>query len=110
MLNFIQLIHDITKDQLTLAKLIKVMVIRHRGASPKLGTSQWDCPYPCTQVCFGGEDDEGGGDEVVGLSSGFQCKGSPSKDDARVSQVPQLVAKLIPLNLASYSKTWFWRS
>jgi len=47
------------------------MVIRYRGTSPKLGSSQGECPYPCVQVPFGGEDDEGGGDEVVGSSSGF---------------------------------------
>ena len=87
-----------------------MVVIRYRGTSPKLGSSQGECPYPCTQVSFDCEDDEGGGDEVVGLSSGFQAKGSPSKDDARVSRVLQLVAKLVPLNLASYSKSWFSRS
>src|SRR3989337_2731397 len=46
--------------------IIKVMVIRYRGTSPKLGTSQGECPYPCAQVSFFG----GGGDgEVVSLFS-----------------------------------------
>ena len=40
------------------------MVIRYGGISLKLGSSQGECPYSCTQVSFGGEDDEGGGDEV----------------------------------------------
>ena len=62
--------------------VIKVMVIRYRGISPKLGTSQGECPYACTQVSFGGEDDEGGGDEAESLSFDFQGRGSPSKEDA----------------------------
>ena len=70
----------------------------------------WDkprgVPIPDTQVSFGGEEGDGGGDEVVAsLSSDFQGSGSPSKVDARVSQVLQSIAKLIPSNLASYSKT-----
>mgnify|MGYP005836138013 CR=1 FL=1 len=52
---------------------MKVMVIRYRGISPKLGTSQGECPYPCTQVSFfGEEDDDGCGDEVAILSPGFK--------------------------------------
>src|SRR3989337_2958418 len=47
------------------------MVIRYRGTSPKLGTSQGECPYPCTQVSFFGDD---GGDEVVGLSLSFRLR------------------------------------
>ena len=67
-----------------------MVAIRYRGTSPKLGSSQGECPYPCAQVSFGGGDEEGGGvdvgggDDVVRLSSNFQGKGSPSKVDARV--------------------------
>ena len=39
------------------------MVIRYWGTSPKLGSCQGECPYPCDYVSFAGE--EGGGDEVV---------------------------------------------
>src|SRR3989337_2623731 len=31
------------------------MVIRYRDTSPKLGTSQGECPYPCDQVSFFGD-------------------------------------------------------
>ena len=34
----------------TKVKAKDVMVIRYRGNSPKLGTSQGDCPYPCLVV------------------------------------------------------------
>ena len=36
------------------------MVIRYRGTSPKLGSSQGECPYPCAQVSFGGGNEEKG--------------------------------------------------
>src|SRR3989337_1630530 len=46
------------------------MVIRYRGTSPKLGSCQGECPYPCIYISFfGGGDD--GVDDVVGLSSIF---------------------------------------
>ena len=80
--------------------MVKVMVIRYRGTSPKLGTSQGWCPYPCTQVSFFGDD----GDEVVGLSSVFQHKGSPSKKQEQVSGILKSAARRILLNLDSYSQ------
>ena len=47
--NFILLYQDKTK-RIGLRKTIKVkdvMMIRYRDTSPKLGTSQGECPYPC---------------------------------------------------------------
>ena len=39
--------------------MIKVVVIQYRGTSPKLGISQGECTYPCSEVSFfGGGDDE----------------------------------------------------
>ena len=65
--NFILLDQDITK-RIEIRRTIKIkikdaMMIRYQGTSPKLGTSQGECLYPCTQVSF---FDDGGGDEVVG--------------------------------------------
>ena len=54
-----------------------VMVIRYRGTSPKLGSCQGECPYPCVYVSFFGGGDDGVVDDV-GLSSIFQGIGSPS--------------------------------
>ena len=39
------------------------MVIRYRGTSPKLGSCEGECPYPCDYISFAGE--EGGGDGLV---------------------------------------------
>ena len=55
-----------------------VMVIRYRGTSPKLGSCQGECPYPCNQFLRGGDD---GVIDDVGLSSVFQGIGSPSQKD-----------------------------
>ena len=55
--------------ELKYVKIIRVMVIRYRGTSPKLGTSLGWCPYSCSQVSFFGD---GGGDEVVSLSFNFR--------------------------------------
>ena len=47
------------------------------GHSPKLGSCQGECPYPCVYVSFLGGGEEGVVDEV-GLSSIFQGIGLPS--------------------------------
>ena len=47
------------------------------GHSPKLGSCQGECPYPCVYVSFLGGGDEGVVEDV-GLSSIFQGIGSPS--------------------------------
>ena len=60
-----------------------VMVIQYRGTSPKLGSCQGECPYPCDYVSFLGSGDEGVVDDV-GLSSIFQGICSPSQTDDRV--------------------------
>ena len=36
------------------------MVIRYQGTSPKLGSCEGECPYPCDYVSFFGGDDGGG--------------------------------------------------
>ena len=42
-----------------------MVVIRYQGTSPKLGTSQGECPYCELKSPFGGEEGDGGDDEVV---------------------------------------------
>ena len=77
--NFILLDQD-TTNRIELRKTVKkgdVVVIRYRGISPKLGSCQGECPYPCDYVSFAGEEDGGVVDDV-GLSSIFQSIGSPS--------------------------------
>ena len=68
-INFILLDQDNTKKDRTKknGKDRSVMVIRYRGISPKLGSCQGECPYPCDYISFVGE--EGGGD--VGLVDGL---------------------------------------
>ena len=76
---FILLDQDTTK-RIELRKIVKigdVVVIRYRGTSPKLGSCQGECPYPCDYVSFFGGGDDGVVDDV-GLSSIFQGIGSPS--------------------------------
>ena len=61
-INFILLDQD-TTNRIELRKTVKigvVIVIRYRGTSPKLGSCQGECPYPCDYVSLVGE--EGGGD------------------------------------------------
>ena len=79
-----------------------VMVIQYQGTSPKLGSCQGECPYPCIYVSFFGGGDEGVVDEI-GLSSIFRGIGSPSYKDGRVFRILKSAAKLILLNLYSYS-------
>src|SRR3954469_15986674 len=48
-INFILLDQD-TTNRIELRKMVKigvVIVIRYRGTSPKLGSCQGECPYPC---------------------------------------------------------------
>ena len=62
------------------------MVIRYRGTSPKLGSCQGECPYPCDYISFfvvGG----GGVVDYGSLSSTFHGIGSPSQKDDRVSRI-----------------------
>ena len=80
------------------------MVIRYRGTSPKLGSCQGECPYPSDYFFGGGEV---GIVDDVGLSSVFQGIGSPSQKDDRVSGILKSAAKLILLNLYSYSQFSF---
>ena len=57
--NFILLDQDTTK-RIELRKRVKigdVIVIRYRGISPKLGSCQGECPYPCDYVSFFGDGD-----------------------------------------------------
>ena len=63
-INFILLDQD-TTNRIELRKTVKigdVMVIRYRGISPKLGSCQGECSYPCNYVLGGdgGGDDDGG--------------------------------------------------
>ena len=78
-INFILLDQD-TTNRIELRKTVKigvVIVIRYRGTSPKLGSCQGECPYPCDYISLVGE--EGGGVvDDAGLSSIFQGIGSPS--------------------------------
>ena len=85
------------------------MVIQYRGTSPKLSSCQGECPYPCDYVSLAGEEDGGVVDDV-GLSSILQGIGPPSYKDDRVSGILKSAAKLILLNLYSYSQFWFCRS
>ena len=79
-INFILLDQDTTNRIKLRKKLVKigvVIVIRYRGTSPKLGSCQGECPYPCDYISLVGE--EGGGVvDDAGLSSIFQGIGSPS--------------------------------
>ena len=78
-INFILLDQD-TTNRIELRKMVKigvVIVIQCRGTSPKLGSCQGECPYPCDYVSFVGEEGCGFVDDV-GLSSFFQGIGSPS--------------------------------
>ena len=50
-----------------MVKIGVVIVIRYEGTSPKLGSCQGECPYPCDYISLVGE--EGGGD--VGLVDGL---------------------------------------
>ena len=78
-INFILLDQD-TTNRIELRKTLKILVvivIRYRGTSPKLGSCQGECPYPCDYVSFlvvGG----GGVDDDASLSSTFHGIGSPS--------------------------------
>ena len=57
-INFILLDQD-TTNRIELRKTVKigdVIVIRYRGTSPKLGSCQGECPYPCDYVSFVGEE------------------------------------------------------
>ena len=61
-INFILLDQD-TTNRIELRKMVKigvVMVIRYRGTSPKLGSCQGECPYPCDYISFF-VGEEGGG-------------------------------------------------
>ena len=61
-INFILLDQD-TTNRIELRKTVKigdVIVIRYQGTSPKLGSCQGECPYPCDYTSFVSE--EGGGD------------------------------------------------
>ena len=76
-INFILLDQD-TTNRIKLRKTVKigdVAVIRYWGTSPKLGSCQGECPYPCDYVLGGGEV---GVVDDVGLSSIFKGIGSPS--------------------------------
>ena len=62
------------------------MMIRYWGTSPKLGSCQGECPYPCDYVSFfvvGG----GGVVDDTSLQSTFRGIGSPSQKDDRVSGI-----------------------
>ena len=71
------------------------MVIRYRGTSPKLGSCQGECPYPCNYVLGGGE--EGVVDDVgllsvfhgigVGVKTGGSRVGGPKLCDEVLSLV-----------------------
>jgi len=53
-INFILLDQD-TTNRIELRKTVKigvVIVIRYRGTSPKLGSCQGECPYPCDYISF----------------------------------------------------------
>jgi hypothetical protein len=63
-------------------------------------------PIPYDQVSLFGDEGVGGGVEAAILSSNFHGRGSPSLEDEKVPGVLQLAAKLMPLNLASYSRFW----
>ena len=57
-INFILLDQDST-NRIELRKTVKVgvvIVIRYRGTSPKLGSCQGECPYPCDYISFAGEE------------------------------------------------------
>ena len=57
--DFILLNND-TTNRIELRKTVKigvVIVIRYRGTSPKLGSCQGECPYPCIYVSFFGGGD-----------------------------------------------------
>ena len=77
--DFILLNQD-TTNRIELRKTVKIgvlMVIRYQGTSPKLGSCQGECPYPCDYISFfvvggGGVVDDGS------LSSTFHGIGSPS--------------------------------
>ena len=63
-IDFILLDEDNTK-RIELRKTVKigvVMVIQYQGSSPKLGSCQGECPYPCDYFFCGdgGGDDDGG--------------------------------------------------
>ena len=66
-------------------------------------------PIPDTQFSFLGGGDDGVVD-VLGLSSIFQGIGSPSYKDDQVTEILKSAAKLILLNLYSYSWLRFCRS
>ena len=56
-INLILLDQD-TTNRIELRKTVKigvVMVIRYWGTSPKLGSCQGECPYPCDYVSFFGD-------------------------------------------------------
>src|SRR3954464_3072467 len=53
-IDFILLDQD-TINRIELRKMVKigvVIVIRYRGTSPKLGSCQGECPYPCDYISF----------------------------------------------------------
>ena len=83
------LLNQDTTNRIELRKTVKigvVMVIRYRSTSPKLGSCQGECPYPCDYVSFfvvGG----GGVVDDASLSSTFHGIGSPSLKDDRVSGI-----------------------
>ena len=76
--DFILLNQD-TTNRIELRETVKigvVMVIRYQGTSPKLGSCQGECPYPCDY--FLGGDGGGGIVDDAGLSSNFHGIGSSS--------------------------------
>ena len=76
------------------------------GQLPQAWPSPRGVPIPYDQVSLFGDEGVGGGVVAVILSSNFHGSGSPSLEEEKVSEILQLVAKLIPLNLASYSRFW----
>ena len=61
-INFI-LLDQNTTNRIELRKTVKigvVIVIRYRGTSPKLGSCQGECPYPCDYVSFFVVGEDGG--------------------------------------------------
>ena len=68
-----------------MVKIRVVIVIRYRGTSPKLGSCQGECPYPCDYVSSVGE--EGGGD--VGLVDGLGLSLKFALEDGIL--IPQII-------------------
>ena len=65
-INFIILDQD-TTNRIELRKTVKIrvgIVIRYRGTSPKFGSCQGECPYPCDYISLVGEEGGGGIDDA----------------------------------------------